>query len=72
MQYGTYATVGHNNHAIHLKNKAHIQTACENVNGVLHRETKQDGLSTTEGVGGPHLLESLKGSQSALFCTLLH
>ncbi len=45
------------------------QTACENVSGVLHRETKQDWLSTTEGGEGS---PPSGKSQRFVECSVLH
>ena len=61
--------MGQTNHALHLTNKAHIQTASDNVSGVLHRETKQGWLSTTEGGGGA---PPSGKSQRFAECSVLH
>jgi hypothetical protein len=61
-----YMTVMHDVYRIKHNKK---QTACENVSGVLHRETKQDWLSTTEGGGGA---PPSGKSQRFAECSVLH
>ena len=61
-----YMTVMHDIYRIKQNRK---QTACDNVSGVLHRETKHDWLSTTEGGEGS---PPSGKSQTFVECSVLH